>query len=190
MEPKPKQFKFTPADLKKALLNKPKKSKISFKGLDDQTLQFVMPERGMLYEDYYILFILGGGFCVSIYLTYYLAIYGEYGWFGYLIPLIIWTGLIYGAYQEYHTFKQRQILEISKRSFIIKNIKKGKEKLEKISLDEIILFKLASFSASVLYLREEKEKEVMFMEYVSRNEQQWLIVILRTIVYNVTKNIV
>jgi len=73
MEQKPKQFKFTPADLKIALLNKPKKSKISFKGLDDQTLQFVMPERGMLYEDYYILFILGGGFCVSIYLTYYLG---------------------------------------------------------------------------------------------------------------------
>jgi hypothetical protein len=190
MEQKPKQFQFTPVDLKKALLNKPKKSKISFKGLDDQTLQFVMPERGMLYEDYYILFILGGGFCVSIYLTYYLAIYGDYGWFGYLIPLIIWAGLIYGTYQEYHTFKQRQILEISKRSFIIKNIKKGKEKVEKISLDEIILFKLASFSASVIYLREEKEIEAMFMEYVNRNEQQWLIVILRTIVYNVTKNIV
>jgi hypothetical protein len=190
MEQRPKHFQFTPVDLKKALLNKPRKSKIRFKGLDDQTLQFIMPQRGMLYEDYYMLFILCGGACVSIYLTYYLAVFGDYGWFGYLIPLIVWTILIYGSYHEYYTFRQRQILEISKHSFIIKNIKKGKEKLEKISLDEIILFKLASFSASVIYLRDEKEKEAMFMEYASRNEQQWLIIILRTIVYNVTKNIV
>ena len=183
-------YQFKPVELKKALLNKPKKSKISFKGLDDHTLQFVMPERGMLYEDYYVLFILGGGFCLAVYVTYWLAIYGNYGLFGYVFSLLIWVGLIYGSYNEYHTFKERQILEISNQAFVIKNIKKGKEKVQKIGLDEIFLFKLASFSASVIYIREEKEKEIMFMEYTGRNEQQWLVLILRTIVYNVTNKVV
>ena len=58
----PEPFQFKPVDLKKALLSKPVKSKISFRGLDAHTLQFVMPERGMLYEDYIILVILIFGF--------------------------------------------------------------------------------------------------------------------------------
>ena len=184
------RHQYKPVDLKKALLNKPKKSKISFKGIDDHTIQFIMPERSMLYEDYIVLSILAGGVCVAAYVTYWLAFFGNYGWFGYIFPVLVWIILIYAAIHEYHSFKERHIFEISNRYLTIKNLKKGKEKVQKIALDEIILIKLASFSLSVIYIRDEKEKEVMFMEYAERIEQQWLVLILRTIVYNVTNKVV
>ena len=51
----PKKISFQPLDLKKALVNKPRGSKISFKGIGNDALEFAMPARSMNFYDYVVM---------------------------------------------------------------------------------------------------------------------------------------
>ena len=123
---KPNKISFRPLNLKKALVNKPRGSKISFKGIGNDALEFAMPARSMNFYDYVVMALLIGFFIVCIYVTYWIVIMG--GWFSFVFPPIIWACFIYATYRELMTFKQREFLEISNKLFAITTIKKTKIK--------------------------------------------------------------
>jgi hypothetical protein len=186
---KANKISFRPLDLKKALVNKPIGSKISFKGIGNDALEFAMPARSMNFYDYVVMALLIGFFIVFLFVTYWVVVMG--GWFSFVFPPIIWGGFLYAAYKELMTFKQTEFLEISNKLFAITRTKKTKIKRKEITLDKILLFRMNSLGPSVIYMgNDNNENEALFMEFSSRKEQEWIISILRSIVYNVTKKIV
>ena len=58
-------------------------------------------------------------------------------------------------------------------------------------MENIVQFRMNSLGPSVMYMQSEQdEMEDLFMEFSSKREQEWIISILRSIVYNVKKKVV
>ena len=185
----PNKFEFKPIDLRKALVQKPKLSKITFKGIGNTGIHFNLPPRFMNFYDYVVMVLLIAFFVLFVYVTYWLTVMDV--WYGYIIPWILWGAYIYAVYREYASFKTLYSLEITNTHFSMIQNKNEKVKRKDILLENIVQFRMNSLGPSVIYMQSEQdEMEDLFMEFSSKREQEWIISILRSIVYNVKKKLV
>ena len=143
----------------------------------------------MNFYDYVVMALLIAFFILFVYVTYWLIVMDI--WYGYILPWILWGGYIYAVYREYASFKTLYSLEITNTHFSMIQNKSEKIKRKDILLENIVQFRMNSLGPSVMYMQSEQdEMEDLFMEFSSKREQEWIISILRSIVYNVKKKVV
>jgi len=186
----PEAIKFEPVDLATALKGKPRESSISFKGMPDQSIRFVLPIRKFHFDDYLSFFAAAlmtgffGWLCYTTILIWEI--------WGVLFSLIVSGGLIYWFVYEKQFFKEQQVIQIGRSGLKLERYYGKKQRIISIPLDDIRSLTIATSSPVITYYDEEKNevKEKMFMEYCQRSEKQWITMILRSIIYNVTQKVV
>lgn len=188
LPPELPQYKPTPID--KALKLKPRESKIVFKGVGQTGIRFLIPRRKLGFEDNlsFVAVALYIGF--MSYLCYTMVdMWGIIGWF---ITSIVVIGTIAFLVYEILHFREQQALEIQPTYFkIFKTSPLGNKEFV-IPIRDILKVQVATSSPTITYLSETtgESVETVFLEYSSRREKEWFVIILRSVVYNLTNRVV
>lgn len=186
MQPKgplPPKTEYKPTPLPIALKQKPKESKIIFKGLGSTGIRFQMPKRTIGFEDKLSFFAVGLAIAFFIFIfTQLVKIWPIWGTVSSIFAsLAIIAFILYEALQ----FNEQQALEIHPTHLrIYKHSALGTKDLI-IPLEQIIRMQVATSSPTISYLNQETGKvdEAIFMDYCSRREKEWMVMTLRSIIF-------
>lgn len=190
MIPSSEPPKYKPVDLVKALKNKPRESKIIFKGHEGESIRFILPVRSFHFDDYLSFFAVGMLVLFISWLAYTTVLI--WGVLGLVFSVLIAVGLIYWYFYESKYFKEQQVIEIGRKGLTIERYLKNGVQKKFIPILDIKKIQVATSSPSVTFFDEETDQveEKMFMEYCLRGEKEWIVLILRSIIFNVTNRVV
>ena len=182
--------KYEPTPIPKALKQKPKESKITFQGVGQTGIRFLIPQRKLGFEDYLSFVAVTLFIFFMSYMCYRMVVmWGTLGWI--LSTLVVMAIMAFIAYEFLH-FKESQALEIQPGYFkVFKTSPLGNKEFV-IPIRDILKVQVATSSPTVTYIdhKDGESKELIFLEYSSRREKEWFVVLLRSVVYNLTKRII
>lgn len=181
---------YKPTDLVKALKMKPRESSIVFKGKEGSSIRFILPIRKFSFDDYLSFFAVGVFTLFISWLVYTTILVWGIG--GYIFAAIVVAGLVYFYLYESRFFKEQQVIEIGRDGLKLERyLKKGNEVVF-IPMSDIRKLNASSSSPILTYYdaAANEVKERMFMEYCQRSEKDWIVLILRSVIFNVTNRVV
>lgn len=186
----PELPKYEPTPLPKALKQKPKESKIVFQGVGSSGIRFTLPRRTMVFEDYLSFVAIALFTSFMAYVCHRMIVMWEiYGW---IASIIVVLGIIAFITYEVLHFKEQQSLEIQPTHFKVFKTSPLGNKSFIIPINDILKVQVATSSPTITYLDQKTgdTKELIFMDYSSRREKEWFVVLFRSVVYNLTNKVI